>query len=134
MRTLGLILLLISPAGPVLAVEPAPFRLSHAWIVVPTGAHERAALEKAGFTIAPTVNEHDGQGTSSITVELLNGFLELSYPDPNVPVSPGKEAAAEKFRLRSKWRETGYSPIGIVFDRIPGADATLPFPTWKVTV
>jgi hypothetical protein len=49
-----------SPSTPALA----PFTLSHAWIVVAPGAPERAALEKAGFRIAPTVNRHDGQGTA----------------------------------------------------------------------
>jgi len=70
------------------AADAAPLTLSHAWIVVTTGAPERKALEGAGFRIAPKVNRHDGQGTASVTVELLNGFLELLYPDPSVPVSP----------------------------------------------
>ena len=118
---------------PAVAAEPVPFTLSHAWIVVTTGAPERAALEKAGFRIAPTVNRHDGQGTASVTVELLNGFLELIYPDPTVSVSPALRAGAEKFRLKSRWRDSGYSPIGIVFDRTPGWAGTLPFPTWKIT-
>jgi hypothetical protein len=65
--------LLLAPASP----EPAPFKPSHAWIVVGTGASERTLLEKAGFRIAPTINRHEGQGTASITLELLNGFLEL---------------------------------------------------------
>jgi hypothetical protein len=111
----------------------APFKLSHAWIVVTTGAPERRALEKAGFRIAPTVNRHNGQGTASVTVELLNGFLELIYPDPGVPVSPERQAGAEKFKMKSRWRESGYSPIGIVFDRLPGPADPLPFPTWKVS-
>ena len=101
-------------AGPAFAADGPPVSLSHAWIVVTTGAPERAALQKAGFRIAPTVNRHDGQGTASVTVELLNGFLELMYPDPTVPVLPALQAGAEKFRLKSAWRETGYSPIGIV--------------------
>lgn len=113
--------------------DTPPIRLSHAWIVVTTGAPERMALIGAGFRIATTINRHDGQGTASVTVELLNGFLELLYPDPTVPVSPGLEAGAEKFRLKSRWRETGYSPIGIVFDRLPGRAEALPFPTWKVS-
>lgn len=108
---------LAAGAGAIFAADTRPLKLSHAWIVVKTGAPERTALEKAGFRIAPTVNPHDGQGTASITVEFLNGFLELLYPDPNVPVSPALEAGAEKFRRKSAWRETGYSPIGIVFDR-----------------
>jgi hypothetical protein len=118
---------------PSAAGEPVPFTLSHAWIVVTAGAPERAALEKAGFRIAPTVNHHEGQGTASVTVELLNGFLELIYPDQSVSVSPALKAGAEKFRLKSRWRESGYSPIGIVFDRTPGWTGTLPFPTWRIT-
>jgi hypothetical protein len=110
-----------------------PLALSHAWIVVTTGAPERAALEKAGFQIAPAVNRHDGQGTASITVELENGFLELIYPDPTVPVSPALKAGAEKFRVKSAWRTNGSSPIGIVFDRTAATPQTFPFPTWKVS-
>lgn len=120
-------------AGPVFAAEAPPLRLSHAWIVVGTGAKERTVLEKAGFRIAPTINRHDGQGTASVTVELLNGFLELLYPDPTVPVSPASKAGAEKFRLKAAWRETGYSPIGVVFDRTPATPGKLPFPTWRIT-
>ena len=107
--------------------------LSHAWIVVPTGAPQRQLLEKAGFRIDPTVNRHDGQGTASITVEFENGFLELIYPDPSVPVSEALKAGAEKFRLKSEWRTNGYSPIGIVFDRTPSTPAAFPFPTWKIS-
>jgi hypothetical protein len=116
-----------------LAADAPPLTLSHGWIVVTTGAPERKALEKAGFRIAPTVNRHEGQGTASVTVEFLNGFLELIYPDSTVPVSPALQAGAEKFRLKSAWRETGYSPIGIVFDRTPATPEKLPFPTWKVS-
>jgi hypothetical protein len=116
-----------------LAADAPPLALSHAWIVVRTGAPERTALEKAGFRIAPTVNRHDGQGTASVTVELLNGFLELIYPDPTVPVSPALQAGAEKFRLKSVWRETGYSPIGIVFDRTPATPEKFPFATWRIS-
>jgi hypothetical protein len=113
--------------------EAPPLSVSHAWIVVATGAPERTALEKAGFRIAPAVNRHDGQGTASITVELMNGFLELIYPDSTVPVSPERQAGAEKFRLKSAWRKTGYSPIGVVFDRTSGTPDSLPFATWKVS-
>ena len=115
------------------AAEPTPLILSHSWIVVTTGAPERKALENAGFRIAPTVNRHDGQGTASVTVEFLNGFLELIYPDSTVAVSPAQQAGAEKFRLKSAWRETGYSPIGIIFDRTAATPDKLPFPTWNVS-
>jgi hypothetical protein len=111
--------------------DAPPLILSHAWIVVTIGAPERRALEKSGLRIAPTVNRHEGQGTASVTVELFNGFLELIYPDPTVPVAPALQAGAEKFRLRSAWRETGYSPIGIVFDRTPATPEKFPFVTWR---
>jgi hypothetical protein len=125
--------LLVASAGPIFAADAPPLTLSHCWIVVATGAPERTALEKAGFRIAPMVNRHDGQGTASVTVELLNGFLELIYPDPTVPVSPASQAGAEKFRRKSAWRETGYSPIGIVFDRSPTTPQKFPFETWRVS-
>lgn len=133
MRAARLAGLLVASIASTFAAEAPPLTRSHAWIVVATGARERTALEKAGFRIAPTVNRHDGQGTASVTVELLDGFLELIYPDPTVPVSPASQAGAEKFRLKSAWRETGYSPIGIVFDRSPATPEKLPFATWKVS-
>lgn len=133
MGVLRFAVLLAAAGGSVFAADAPRFRLSHAWIVVKTGAPERTALEKSGFRIAPTVNRHDGQGTASVTVEFLNGFLELIYPDPTVPVSPTLQAGAEKFRLKSAWRETGYSPIGIVFDRTPATPQELPFPTWRIS-
>ncbi len=130
---LRLAAVLVAAMGSAFAADAPPLTLSHAWIVVRTGARERTALEKAGFRIAPAINRHDGQGTASITVELLNGFLELIYPDPTVPVSPALRAGAEKFRMKSEWRETGYSPIGIVFDRTPATPEKLPFPTWTIS-
>jgi len=125
--------LLIVAAGSAFTADAPPLTLSHVWVVVRTGAPERTALERAGFRIAPTINRHDGQGTASVTVELRNGFLELIYPDSTVPVSPTLQAGAKKFRLKSMWRETGYSPIGIVFDRTPATPDTLPFPTWRIS-
>ena len=110
-----------------------PLRLTHAWIVVTTGAPEQKALEAAGFRVAPTVNRHEGQGTASVTVEFLNGFLELIYPDTTVSVSPALQVGAEKFRKKSAWRETGHSPIGLVFDRTPATPDSLPFSTWRVS-
>lgn len=123
----------VASIGSAFAADAPPFTLSHAFIVVTTGAPERRALEKAGFRMAPTVNRHDGQGTASVTVELLNGFLELTYPDPTVPVSPALQVGAEKFRLRSAWRETGYSPIAIAFDRAPTTPEKFPFATWRIS-
>src|SRR2546427_7598290 len=133
MGVLRFVVLWVVAIGSVFATDAPPLKLSHGWIVVRTRARERTALEKAGFRIAPTVNRHDGQGTASVTVELLNGFLELIYPDPTVPVSRALQAGAEKFRLKSAWRQTGYSPIGIVFDRTPATPEQLPFATWRIS-
>jgi hypothetical protein len=133
MRAIPFAGLFVTSVGATLAAEAPPLTLTHAWIVVGTGAPERAILEKAGFRIAPTVNRHEGQGTASVSIELLNGFLELIYPDPTVPVSPALQAGAEKFRLKSAWRETGYCPIGIVFDRSPATPEKFPFATWRVS-
>jgi len=115
------------------AIDAPPLALSHALISVTTGAPEREALEKAGFRIAPTINRHDGQGTASVTVELLNGYFELVYPDPTVPVLPALQAGAEKFRLKSAWRETGYSPIGIAFERTAATPEKFYFATWRIS-
>ncbi len=119
------------------ACAPAPtaksdFELDHVWVVTAPGAPERTALERAGLHIAPTVNRHDGQGTASITVEFENTFLELIWPDDTVPVAPERETAAYKFRQKSNWRTTGWSPFGIGIRRTPQAPDKLPFTTWSV--
>jgi hypothetical protein len=125
------VLLVAGSVPPALAADPPVLQPDHAWIVVGPGAKERKLLERAGFRFAPGVHRHDGQGTASVTIEFLDGFLELLYPDRKVPVS--NEVAAEKFRLRSRWRTSGYSPIGIVFARTPATPEKFPFATWRVT-
>ena len=75
--------------------QASPIEFDHAWIVVSPGASERSALEKAGFTISPNVNHHDGQGTSSISVEFENSYLELIWVDPTVSIAPGAERGTE---------------------------------------
>jgi hypothetical protein len=110
----------------------SPVELDHVWLVVSPGAPERAALERAGFRIAPAVNRHDGQGTASVTVELYNAFLELLWPDSSVAVAPGKEVVVERFRKLMAWRTTGRSPIGIGLRRNPSAPDSLPFQTFPV--
>jgi len=106
----------------------------HVWIVVHPDAPERAALERAGLQISPNVNHHDGQGTSSITTEFQNSYLELMYPDPKVSVDPGHEAVVEKFRNRMLWRTSGWCPIGIGLHRTSAGKESFPFPTWTVNM
>jgi len=117
----------------IVALLAAALNLTHAWIVVPNRAPQRAALEKAGFRFDPEVNHHTGQGTSSITIEFDNGFLELMYPDPDVSVAAASKAGAEKFRLKSEWKTSGYCPIGLVFDRTAQTPASFPFETWRIS-
>ena len=94
-------------------------------------APERAALERAGLRISPDVNRHDGQGTASISVEFLNAYLELMWPDPTVSVAPGAERGVEKFKNRMSWRTSGWCPIGIGLHR-SGPATPSPFPTWTI--
>jgi len=105
----------------------------HFSIVVSPNAPERAALQQAGFEIAPGINRNDGQGTASISVEFENSYLELVWPDSTVTVSPGMERAAEKFRQRMLWRSSGWCPISIALRRTAPSNEALPFPTWSWT-
>src|SRR5262249_36078164 len=93
-------LILLLPGAvplPSSAAPPWALEVDHLMIHVAPGAPERAALEHAGFTIAPDLNQHEGQGSASITVELSNGFLELAYRDTNVSVAPNLEMVARRF-------------------------------------
>jgi hypothetical protein len=122
--------------------------VDHVWIMVSPDAPERAALERAGFQISKDINHHEGTGTSSITVEFENTYLELMWPDPKVPVAHGMERAAEKYHQRQLWRTSGWCPIGVGFRRTTPSNITpsnmtpsnatpsseaLPFPTWTWT-
>ena len=128
------ILLLVSLATvSALAAAPPQVQFDHVWIMVSPNAPERAALERAGFQIAKDVNHHEGQGTASITVEFQNAYLELMWPDSTVPLAPGLERAAEKFRQRMLWRTSGWCPIGVGFRRTTPSNDGLPFPTWSWT-
>lgn len=111
---------------------PLPLEIDHLMIHVGPGARERVALERAGFRIAPAVNEHDGQGSASLTVELSNGFLELAWRDTGVSVAPGLEKVAQRFERMGEWRSSGWSPLGIGLRRSRAAPDSLPFPTRAV--
>jgi len=112
-------------------VLAATVQFDHLWIVVSRDAPERVALEKAGFRVGPAVSKHEGQGTASVAAEFQNSYLELIWPDPTVPISPGLERGAEKFRQRMLWRTSGWCPIGIVMHRV--SNDPLPFPTWSIS-
>lgn len=108
--------------------------LDHVWIAAQPGAiAERAALERAGFNVAPTINRHDGQGTSSITVELENGYIEFIYADDGVAVSGAGATARQRFIDRANWRVSGDSPFGVQMTRTAQTPANFPFETWRIT-
>ena len=119
--------------GTIAAGSGPGIELDHAWIMVSQDAPERAALEQVGFQISKDVNHHEGTGTSSITVEFENTYLELMWSDPKVPVAHEMERAAEKYRQRTLWRTSGWCPIGIGFRRTTASNEPLPFPTWTWT-
>jgi hypothetical protein len=108
--------------------------LDHILIFVSPGAPERSALSEAGFTIAPSVNRHDGQGTASVTVELLNAFLELVWVDSTVPVTPARREVQARFAKRADWRRTGWSPFGFALHRGSTAMDSVPVPARRITV
>jgi len=101
----------------------ADLEFDHVWIVVTRDAPERAALERAGLKISPSVNRNDGQGTVSVSAELFNAYIELMWPDPTVSVAPGAERGVEKFKNRMNWRISGWCPIGIALHRTGPAPA-----------
>ncbi|MGA9543402.1 MAG: VOC family protein [Candidatus Sulfotelmatobacter sp.] len=87
LRTVLLEALVSVVVGGVAGAASGPgIELDHVWIMVSQDAPERAALERAGFQISKDINHHEGTGTSSITVEFENTYLELMWPDPKVPV------------------------------------------------
>lgn len=111
----------------------SPVELDHVILWTAPGAPERAALERLGFRIAPNVNRHDGQGSASATVEFVNGFFEMIWPDSSVPVEPGREILRTKFRQRMEWRSTRFSPVGVNLRRTSATSDSLPFPTYPLT-
>ena len=119
----------------VVQAEEAKLRFDHLFLLVSRDAPERAALERAGFRVDPAVNRHDGSGTASVMAEFEDGFIELMWVDPTVPVAPGGERAVEKFRQRVDWRTSGWSPFGINLSRrTAGVDPVYPFPTWSIAL
>jgi hypothetical protein len=114
-----------------MTVAAPELEFDHVWIVVGRDAPERAALERAGLKISPSINRNDGQGTASVSAEFLNAYIELMWPDPTVSVAQGAERGVEKFKNRMNWRTSGWCPIGIALHRI-GPGTTLPFPTWSI--
>jgi hypothetical protein len=129
---IGILVFMALATASAVAGNPG-IEVDHVWIMVSQNAPERAALERAGFQISNDVNHHEGTGTSSVTVEFENTYLELIYLDPKVPVAAGMERAAEKYRQRTLWRTSGWCPIGIGFRHNSASNEPLPFPTWTWT-
>lgn len=133
--SIAIALLCVGPPPPAVTTPPRAaalhLALDHVILFVPAVDPGKAAVESAGFRVAPGVNRHDGQGTASVTVEFQNAFLELLWPDPSVPVAKAFAQGAEKLRKRAEWRTTGWSPIGLALHRV-GPATPLPIATWSV--
>lgn len=135
------LLLLVSACGgsrelrydrPANARQPE-LALDNAWIAVPAGGGQgRAMLEAAGFRFAPTINRHEGAGTSSARIDFENGYFELIWADPQVPATGDGATAQQLFANRANWRSSGESPLGIGFRRTPATPAAFPFETWRI--
>jgi len=123
----ALLAALIPPQTP---TADSPVELDHVFLWVTPGAPERAALERLGFRISPVINRHDGQGTASCTVEFVNGFLELIWPDSSVAAA--NPAVTARFVKRMEWGATGFSPVGVGLRPTAIGRDSLPFPTWPL--
>ena len=107
-----------------------PIEVDHVYIwVTPDAEREIRALEDAGFTVDREPTHHEGQGTSAVSVEFRNAYLELLYLDPTVSVAAKMTEDVTEYRRRANWRTTGWSPIGIGFHRKDGVSSALPFAT-----
>jgi hypothetical protein len=76
--------LFIAAVSPMFADTP-PLRLSHAWIVVATGARNARRWRRRG---SASRRRQPARGQGRRRYSRVNGFLELMYPDPTVLVSP----------------------------------------------
>ncbi len=107
-----------------------PLEVDHVYLWVTPGAQEEiAALRRFGLIVDESPTHHAGQGTSAVSVEFRNAYLELIYLDSAVAVTADLQAEVLDFGRRTAWRETGASPVGIGFHRRSGAPADLPVPS-----
>lgn len=107
-----------------------PFEVDHVYLWVTAGAEEEVrALERLGLRVDAELTHHPGQGTSAVSVEFRNAYLELIYVDPAVAVDSALQETVRDFRRRSAWRETGASPVGIGFHWRPGDTKNLAIPS-----
>jgi hypothetical protein len=96
-------------------------------VVQPGGVKEIAALQAAGFHIAPP-KKHDGEGTTSVAAFLDNAYIELMWLDSTLSVTPEHAAAARQFQAAQSWRVSRHSPFGVGLRRLPGEVAKFAFP------
>jgi hypothetical protein len=113
---------------PQAAAQTPRVELDHVYIVVqPGGAKEIAALESAGFNVAPP-RQHDGEGTTSVAAMFDNAYVELMWLDSTLSVTAEHAASAQQFRDAAAWRVSRHSPFGIGLRRLPGETGDFPFP------
>lgn len=124
----GRILLASCAVAPTIAAQTPRLELDHVYVVVqPGGVKEIAALQAAGFHIAPP-KKHDGEGTTSVAAFLDNAYIELMWLDSTLSVTPEHAAAARQFQAAQSWRVSRHSPFGVGLRRLPGEVAKFAFP------
>lgn len=125
--TLSPLALAQAPAMP----PQTPLAIDHVILYVQSDAPERRALAAAGFTLAPGLSHQAGQGTSSVSIDFLNGAIELVYVDPAVSAGSNGERITSMIQGRADFDTTGFAPFGLRFHRTAGSPAEFPFPVTK---
>ncbi len=102
-------------------------KLDHLFIYCQVNAPEIERILDLGITEGRS-NTHPGQGTANRCIFFENAMLEFLWVMDKEEVS-SPTVAPTKLEERSRYHETGYSPVGIGFRRSKIGEA-LPFNTW----
>ena len=102
-------------------------RLDHLFICCQANAPEIERILDLGITEGRS-NTHPGQGTANRCIFFDNAMLEFLWVMDKEEAS-SLAVSPTKLEERSRYYETGYSPLGIGFRRSKIGEA-LPFNTW----
>lgn len=103
----------------------------HLFICTTANAPEVDNILALGFTEG-TSNSHPGQGTTNRRIFFRNAMLEFLWVVNEAEVRSPNIASTHLWE-RWQYRQTGYSPFGVVFRTVAAPDqrsSLLPFPTW----
>jgi hypothetical protein len=100
--------------------------LDHVFVCASAGAPEADRLVALGL-LEGSANVHPGQGTANRRFFFRNAMLELLYVSDESEVR-SELVAPTRLWERSRYRQTGVSPVGLCL-RSTDPGAALPFPT-----